>query len=74
MRNVGLPATGFRETFFHATWSASLVKDHGIGAVEKLLRRQFEVFGSGVQHREIKIRLQKAHDAVGFENRVFSAG
>ncbi len=53
MRNVGLPATGFNETFFQPP-IASVMQDHRVRAIEKLLRRYLEIGRCRVKHGEIQ--------------------
>src|ERR1039458_3429823 len=54
--------------------AAAVVRDYGIGTIKKFLRGGFEVGGCRVQHRQVKVRAQKAHYRVGFDDGVLGSG
>src|SRR5208283_5745517 len=51
----------------------AIVQDHGIGAVEELLRRSFKVGRCGVEHGDVKVRAEKTHRRVGLKDGVVCA-
>src|SRR5271165_160080 len=50
------------------------VQEHCVGAVQKGLRRGFEVGGCRIEHGQVEIWLQEAQDAVRFYDRVLRGG
>src|ERR1017187_8514699 len=54
--------------------ATAVVQDHGVRAVQKLLRRRLEVGGCRVEHRQVKVGAQEAHYRVGFDDGVLGAG
>lgn len=47
-----------------------LMQDYRVRAIQELSCRCFEVFGCGVENRQIQIGAQEFHDAVGFDDDV----
>src|ERR1022692_1686459 len=53
--------------------ATAVVQDDGVSAIEKFLRRGFEVGGRRVEHREVKVGAQEAHYRVGLNDGVLGA-